>query len=99
MKKIFGNYEFSEGNLIGANNEIELLITENPTKNPTAPNYQLLKKVGGKNVRLSGLFRVSGKDNTYKGDVVIEGKKERFYLIIDFHSGTAKIVQSSYETK
>jgi len=81
---LIGEYHFIDGILSSPSVDFKLAIAPNRSQKPTAPTYQLIfRKKGHKdhNKRLSGLFVVDG--NTFRGDIVVDGIKNTFYLHLD----------------
>lgn len=85
-------YHFIDGVLTSNTNSFKLAIAPTNSKNPSAPSYQLVFRSKGHqdhNKRLSGLFVVD--DTTFRGDLLIDGKKNPFYLHLDKTNNLAQI--------
>jgi len=83
ISNIQGSHPF-EGGIIFVDASYQLAIVPFQSKNPSAPKYQLVYKQEGNpfhDTRLSGLFAI--KENLYRGDILLNGKKQPFKLEIN----------------
>jgi hypothetical protein len=94
LLKIVGTHKFFEGNISIAGAQYSLAIVPSVTQNPASPPYQLVYKHENNpfhDTRLSGLFAVKGRPDSYKGDILRNGKKQKFSILIDRMFSTATI--------
>ncbi len=94
--KIQGTHAINGGKIFILNVDYYLQLTPSKTNNPKAPKLQLVYKRKGDpfdNTRLSGLFSVKGKQDYYRGDIVRNGKKTKFTLVIDRLINTVTIAR------
>lgn len=96
LNSILGIHTFSDGAICFENQPYHLTIAPNYSQNPSAPSYQLVFKQQNHpfdQYRLSGLFTVLGEQDTYRGDILRNGKKYPFIIELDKSSGVAKITK------
>lgn len=94
ISRIVGTHAFCEGNISINGAQYSLAIAPSNTKNPNSPQLQLVYKnieSPFHDTRLSGLFVVKGKADTYRGDILRNGKKQKFSISIDRMFSTATI--------
>ncbi len=87
-----GDYHFIDGVLSSPTLSFKLVIAPTNSKNPTSPTYQLVFRSKGHedhNKRLSGLFEVDS--SIFRGDLLVNGKKQPFYLHLDKTNNLAQI--------
>lgn len=85
-------YHFIDGVLSSSAHSFKLVIAPSKSKNPASPSFQLVFRSKGHqdhNKRLSGLFVVDS--STYRGDLLVDGKKQPFYLHLDKTNNLAHI--------
>ena len=83
LGKIQGSYPFTAGNIF-IDASYHLAVVPFQSKNPSAPKLQLVFKQDEHpfhDTRLSGLFAI--KENLYRGDILLNGKKQPFKLEIN----------------
>lgn len=94
LSKIVGKFPFCEGNISISGTQYSLAIAPSKTNNPNSPKFQLVYKNAGDpfhDTRLSGLFPVKGKADVYKGDILRNGKRQKFSISIDRMFNTVTI--------
>lgn len=95
ISKIVGKHPFCEGNISISGAQYSLAIVPSKTKNPSSPKLQLVYKDIDSpfhDTRLSGLFSIKGKADIYKGDILRNGKKQKFSISIDRKFNTVTIL-------
>lgn len=94
LSKIVGTHNFCEGSISIQGVQYGLAIAPSKTNNPASPNHQLVYKHPNNpfhDTRLSGLFIVKGRPDTFRGDILRNGKKQKFSISIDRMFSTATI--------
>ena len=96
LSKVLGTHSFCEGIISIEGASYSLAIVPNHSTNPVAPNYQLIYKnieSPFHDTRLSGLFTVKGKADVLRGDILRNGKKQKFKLELDRMFGTVTVTR------
>lgn len=94
LLKFVGTHTFVGGEISFNGASYTLQVAQSKTNNPNSPKYQLVfKEIGhpAHDIRLSGLFPVVGKELVYRGDIVLNGRKQRFVLELKKSSNLAII--------
>lgn len=94
ISKIIGSHPFEGGIITISDSTYQLAIVPHTGTNPSAPKYQLVFKQPEHpfhDTRLSGLFPVV--ENTYRGDILLNGKKQTFKITLDKSSNLAVITR------
>lgn len=94
LSNFLGKHPYKGGTISFKGVLYSLQIVPTRSKNPSAPNYQLVfkqKNHPSHNTRLSGLFPIPNKVLVYRGDVAYNGKKQSFMLELDKDAESAII--------